>query len=239
MKMEDHFKDTLHKAVASEPPALDAWDTFRQRVHRGRRVRMVASFAGAAALIVAAVIVLPKLGAEPGGVRPESPGSTAPTLDAYAGWNTYENPQWGLQLRYPSDWVNSPFEGVQEFHPGSLPGLEPGMPTFAVSVFLLGESYDAIDAGPGNYTNGTAGDGEAYLRVEQAGRQITYLVDWRGQCGAAPACTLRLILSAPQGDGSPAQVSAARGYWDRYVDQGERLVASVTKTPAPAGSASP
>jgi hypothetical protein len=138
MKMEEHFKETLNRAVANEPPVLDAWDRFERRVGRSRRWRLFAGLAGTAAVIVAAAIVVPQLGTsgvkpgpfatQPSTVIPTDLGNPFPIDD----WNTFKSAD-GYEVRYPRWWVVSEFEAVWEFRPYWLKGEAVGEPTYSVT----------------------------------------------------------------------------------------------------------
>lgn len=134
MKMEDHFKETLNKAVENEPPVLDAWDRFERRMGRSRRWRMVVAFAGAAAVIVAAAIVVPQLGTR--GVKPAPPITQPPTVIQTDGsFATFPTDDWVLfrsgetygsqnvryEFRHPRWWKIGEHEAVFEIRPYWLP----------------------------------------------------------------------------------------------------------------------
>lgn len=61
MKMEDHFSETLRRAVSSEPPVIDAWSRFERRLTRRRRARLALSLVAGAATVAAAALVVPNL----------------------------------------------------------------------------------------------------------------------------------------------------------------------------------
>ena len=153
MKMEDHFKETLNRAVANEPPVLDAWHRFERRVSRSRRWRMMAGLAGAAAVIVAAVIVVPQLGTS--GVKPAPFATQPPTgIPTDFGnpfpiddWNTFKSAD-GYEVRYPRWWVVSEFEAVWEFRPYWLKGEAVGEPTFSVTFRVDPVPMDDAKANP-------------------------------------------------------------------------------------------
>lgn len=155
MKMEDHFKETLQRAVANEPPVLDAWDRFEGRLRRGRRLRMVAALAGAAAVITAAVVVVPQLGSSPKGLKPDVSPSGAPTgFPTDVGgpfpkndWNVYRSAE-GFEVHYPRWWIVGRFEAETEFHPYWVKGSIVGEPTIAVNFQVDPVSYDQAKANP-------------------------------------------------------------------------------------------
>ena len=198
MKMEDHFKETLNRAVANEPPVLDAWDRFERRMGRSRRWRMLAGLAGAAAVIVAAVIVVPQLGT--GGTRIvapiATPSSPTPTVDPYAGWQTFGNLEQHYLLKHPNEWRVSIFEAVYEFGPRELPATDArgAQDSFGVVVNVLDASFfdtkltTKPGAGPSERTSDTEESRDGTVLY------IRHRIDW-----SASRC-ITLGTTCPEGD---------------------------------------
>lgn len=222
MKMEDHFKETLHRAVANEPPVLDAWDRFEQRLGRARRWRYIAAFAGAAAVIAAAAIVVPQLGTN--GVRFQPPSA-----DPYEGWPADHDPIGGWTIRIPPNWRLTQFEGVYEVLPPGEIATPASEPTFAVTVSRLEEDLEPPAAqGDPTVLRGTWSDGRPYLRIElkpDDGSVVGYYyrVDWRPPCAfETPGC-----------DVSPATLVVHvfeigdNGRFDKYSALGELVARSI------------
>jgi hypothetical protein len=230
MKMEDHFKESLNRAVANEPPLLDAWDRFEQRVAGGLRVRLFAAIAAAAALAVASVIVVPRLGTS-SGIGLSNEPSSSPSVDPYAGWQTLTNPSQRYLVRFAADWTTSVFEGVQSFQP---PGVEPvnkGEPTFFVSIQLR-DGWACPTSPPKCGIAGRRDDGRTFYRLEVdygeanvpeapngEAHLVTYAIDWRAGCPdgcAAEASTLFVIVRGDTDD-----------LWSKYSEVGLKLVDSI------------
>ena len=242
MKMEDHFKETLARAVADEPPVVDAWSRFEQRAVRGRRVHVAAAIAAATAVAVVSVILVPRLG--PGGriglaTEPPSPGPTSSrTVDPYAGWRTYEYARYDFKLRYPENWTIKIFEANPEV---LAPGQKPiaaqwdsftmnaaAERTMAVTVTLLdGKLFDPKWREFG-LTPGTRPDGRPFLRhvaepLDSGGRRISYSIDWSTCFGSTgtPSCVRRarmLFVAIHIG---------TKALGDAYAETGEKIVTSI------------
>lgn len=115
MRIEEHFREVLSRALADEPPVADAWKRFERRARRGRRVRLV----GAAALsgaVAAAIVFSPRLLASrpPRAVTPAAPGGLTAV---------YVDPVAGFRLRYPAEWERRERADTVWFLP---PGAPPG-----------------------------------------------------------------------------------------------------------------
>lgn len=195
MKMEDHFKKTLNRAVANEPPVLDAWDRFERRVGRSRRWRLVASIAGAAAVIVAAVIVVPQLDASaPRVVHP----ITSPS-DPYLGWITFELPEQHYRLRYPADWKKSVFEAHWGFGPSELPFVDGRGADDSFGVVIAVLEQDLLDpplrAKPGASPTSDERTGDSsQTALDGNVLRVVYRTDW-----SASRC-ITLQTECPPGD---------------------------------------
>lgn len=185
MKMEENFKDTLERAVSNEPPVIDSWATFERRVRRDRAVRMFASMAAIVAVIVAAVIVVPKLGRSPSiitpSTNPPSP-SPSPSVDEYAGWDTFKSPATDrYTLRHPTDWRVVKYEGSHEvLAPGQI-GTQEGSPTMAVTLELLEGEFDSPELRSQGFDRSTRADGRPYVWTEETlsnGAKHQYRFDW-------------------------------------------------------------
>lgn len=238
MKMEDHFKETLTRAVANEPPVVDAWDRFERRTQRGRRMRLFGAIAAAAAVAVAAVIVVPKLGSDSPqgrGIRFASPPPTVdpsppPTVDPYAGWKTYENADDHYRLRHPADWVASENEGNREFRPPGLPGLGAGAEgTFGVDIAFFIDRAGYEISRPTQ--EGVRQDGREYawfdVVLDDGARTRQYRIDWsEARCGAPPA-------TCPAGDSMMLTASLigedTAEFFRRYEDIGELIIKSIER----------
>lgn len=235
MKMEDHFKETLRRAVANEPPALDAWDRFERRLGRSRGWMLAASFAGVAALIVAAVIVVPKLGT--GGTRIIPPAtqppttSPTPTVDPYAGWKTFENAEQHYRLKHPAEWRVSMFEAVYEFGPRELPATDARGPqdSFGVIVNVLESSFfdkplaSTPDAGSEERASDTEETRDGTVLY------VRHRIDW-----SASRC-ITLGTTCPEGDDLILVVTIngedTAELMGAYREIGELIVASLEYLP--------
>jgi hypothetical protein len=202
MKMEDHFKETLNRAVTNEPPVLDAWDRFERRLGRSRRWTLMASIAGMAAVIVAAVLVVPQLMRDDGtGVTtqptssPSVTPSPSPTVDPYAGWLTFENEEQLYRLKHPT-WRVGMFEAVYEFGPPGLPATDArgAEDSFGVVVNVLDASlFDTKlapmpSAGPSQRASDTEESRDGTVLY------IKHRIDW-----SASRC-ITLGTACPKGD---------------------------------------
>ncbi len=247
MKMEDHFKETLHRAVANEPPVLEAWDRFERRLGRARRRRYAAALAGAAAVIAAAVVVVPKLGT--GGVEllpPLTPKpswaypspTVSPTSDdpyADAGWSGFGDSEYHYMMRHPMHWELSTFEGEPEVRPPGLPGLAAGSAeTFGVAWVVLTPDVRAAPEGPIQVRP----DAREFVRTEdvydeerspaEGGpvqiRRIIYAIDW-----SESACGIKLGACS-EGEARTLFVSIigedTADFFGRFGSIGELIVQS-------------
>ena len=239
MKMEDHFKETLNRAVANEPPVLDAWDRFEQRAGRGRRVRLLAAIAAAAAVAIASVIVVPKLGSnnaiqfppatQPPTTQPPSPTPT-PSVDPYAGWKTYTNTDQHYRVKYPADWMHTMFEAVHEFVPPGLRATDATGPEGSFGVIINLHRVGDIEAP--NPTSGTRSDGRAEevdFSDEGTVIVITHRIDW-----SATRCnTLRTACA--KGDDLVLTVRIngedSSEFMGKYREFGDKIAASVVYVP--------
>jgi len=226
MKMEDHFKETLHDAVANEPPALDAWDRFERRAGRSRRWRLAASLAGTAALITAAAIVVPQLSTSE---TPRTPIVSTP--DPYAGWLTAEDPVGQWTLRHPMSWRVTQFEGDYEVLPPGEVATPAGEPTFAVTIARLSEDLEPSAAAEDpTVVRGVWEDGRPFMRIQQRGYSVGYIyrIDWRAPCAfETPAC-----------DVEPATLvvhvfSTDQARLDRYVEEADLVAKSIVYRDVP------
>jgi hypothetical protein len=233
MKMEDHFKETLRRAAANEPPVLDAWDRFERRLGRSRRWMLMASLAGVTAIVVAAVLVVPQLGKSAKGrgvtTQPSSPTPTpSPTVDPYAGWKTFENAEQHYRLRYPSDWRESVFEAVYEFNPPGLPSTDGrgAEDSFGVIVNVLESSFfeekplaSNPDIGPGERSSDTTERRDGTILY------ISHRFDW-----SASRC-ITLGTTCPEGDDLILLVTIqgedTAELMGTYREMGEQIIASL------------
>lgn len=233
MKMEDHFKETLHRAVANEPPVFDAWDRFEHRIGRARRWRMAAALAGAAAVIVAAVIVVPNL-ATNGGV-----GFDTPPPDPYAGWQSGSDPIGQWTVLFPADWRLTQFEGTNDILPPGEKGTAAGEPTFAVYIARIDEDLEpnAAFEDP-TIKRGVWPGGRPYLRIElrppdNSVQGYTYRIDWRTPCAfeaqpcdVAPSTLVVQVIEIGN-----------EGRFAMYAEDGELVARSIRYLDVPPPSA--
>ena len=147
MKMEDHFKETLNRAVANEPPVLDAWDRFERRIGRSRRWRLFAGLAGAAAVIVAAVIVVPQLGT--GGTADHSADRFSRPVRGVDGSGRSERPV-DLREQYHRPGCVTQLKACTRCSRRVEVATPAGEPTFAVTIARLSEDFElpAVGRGP-------------------------------------------------------------------------------------------
>ena len=238
MKMEDHFKESLNRAVANEPPVLDAWDRFEQRAHRGRNVRLFASIFAAAAVVVAAVIIVPQLGTGDGLGLSTEPTSQSPsptvtsTTDPYEGWATF-GPMGGAPygLRYPNDWRATSFHGVSELLAPGQPPTSKGDPTMAVTLTLDDQEFDDPDKfRRAGFDRSTRSDGRPFVWREEelpdGGRRVDYRIEWSFcvRADSTPGCVRSprtLVVTIYAG---------TRQLWDTYGETAERIVTSIEYT---------
>jgi hypothetical protein len=236
MKMEDHFKETLKKAVANEPPVQDAWSRFERRIATHRRARLFASLAVAAAVIVAGAIVVPKLGHRSITAPTTNPPSASPSETsspgATAGWNTYERPTDSYRVKYPTDWKQAEFEGHAEIWPNAFPGPQQGAPTVFVDVSLLNGDYRTTPIPSstgvpvsGSRPTGLMPNGHPYVKYATDGETVWY-VDWTYYCPApAAGCkdrtrTLRVMVK-----------DTSVGIDARYLETAQTIVDSIEFAP--------
>ena len=235
MKIEDHFKETLHRAVANEPPVLDAWDRFERRMGRSRRWRLVASLAGAAAVITATAIVVPQLSSKDT-VNPP----IISTPDPYAGWLTATDPVGQWTLRHPMSWKVMQFEGNYEVIPPGHVGSISGETTFAVMIARLSEDFErpAADEDP-TVVRGVWDDGRPYMRIQQRGYSVGYMyrIDWSPPCAFAtegePLCDFEpsvLIVHV---------FSQDQTLLDRYAEEGDLVAKSIRYRDVPPPTEAP
>ncbi len=231
MRMEEHFKETLNRAVANEPPVMDAWDRFEQRAGRGRRVRLLAAFAAAAAVAVASVIVVPKLGTDGGIGLATQPPSSSPTVDPYEGWQTFTNPDQHYRVKYPADWNRTMFEAVFEFVPPGLPATDARGAEGSFGVIFNVHPAETIEP-PLRSDPAATGDTRASDVVETRDGSvlvITHLIDWsRTRC-------ITLGTTCPQGDALVLTVRIngedSREFMGTYRALAELIVDSVEYVP--------
>jgi hypothetical protein len=225
-RLEDHFKDSLQRAVANEPPVVDAWDRFERRARRDRRVRFAAALAGVAVIAAAAAIAIPRLvpDAPPVVTQP----SETPTPDPYSGWKEFRNDVDDYRLRYPADWRVTNYEGVHEVLAPGQPATSAGDPTMAVTLVLFadGEPFDTPAIRAKGFDRSTRPDGRGYVVHEDEGaggsHTVTYRFDWSSPCAfQTPACTIgvqRLEVRI---------IAGTARLWDTYEETARRIVDSI------------
>ena len=233
MKIEDHFKETLNRAIANEPPVLDAWDRFERRVGRGRQVRLFAAIAAAASVAVASVIFVPRLASDGGGIglatEPPSPTPTpTATADAYAGWATYDYDPYMFTLRHPNDWRVVVFEADPEvLAPGQV-ATAAGEPTMAVTLTLLDEEFDSPELRRQGFDRSTRPDGRPFIWTEKeldnGGRRVDYRFDWSS---CVPGVTKPDGCIRGGRTLVVAILAGTRELWDTYGETAERIVDSL------------
>ncbi|TMK22725.1 MAG: hypothetical protein E6G68_01650 [Actinobacteria bacterium] len=238
MKMEDHFKETLNKAVANEPPVVDAWSRFEGRVHRGRRMRWSAGFAVAVAVAVASLIVVPKLGQQsiiaPATNPPSNSfASSSPSLaDPYQGWHSSRNADGLWQVRYPASWYGDEaplpiFEGVAELQPPDVQPIVKGLPTFAVTIrFDQGTSPDSVPTeGPQpSPAKKVTIDGSPGFRSESDSNGehvIVYRIAWTACAAGETPCR------AVDGTLVIRVLASTQTFWNMYGDTGDLVARSI------------
>jgi hypothetical protein len=238
MKMEDHFKETLKRAVANEPPELDAWSRFERRMHRGRNVRLFVPIAAAAAVIVAGVIAVPKLffrtEAIPVLTSPTpTPASPSPSPDPYAGWNYSRNAGDLWQVYYPKSWYGQMaplpiFEGVASLQPPDVEPIEKGLPTFAVSIrFDQGSDPGRPPSGeptPAARETVARDDGRTEYRTEHdkdGMHVIVYQLAWTACAAGEPDCR--------EVDGTLVVrvLASNEALWNKYGETGDLIARSI------------
>lgn len=229
MKMEEHFKETLNRAVANEPPVLDAWDRFEQRAGRSRRIRLFAAIAAATAVAVASVIVVPKLGSNE--VSPPFVTNPPTTGDPYEGWKTFTPEEGVFTLRYPPTWTVVKDEMSYIVQPPGVPrGLASGEPTFAVDIQQrAGELYTSefSSAEEARWADGRRFVGKAEERGPE--RSVTYRVEW----GAAFGCASDSIPTGFKQDPQTlrvAMIGSTPKLWE-HVEVGRLVVDSIRWIP--------
>ena len=238
MRMEDHFKDTLHKAVANEPPVIDAWDRFEGAVRRDRRWRLAASLAGATAVIAAAVIVVPQLGTDNTPVTPADPPTTSspspsssPSVDPYAGWKSFENTSMHYRLKHPADWKMTQFEAVWEFTAPEMDFTDARGPDGSFGVIV---NVDALFNDPPLASKPGAGPDERTTEVDTTTQEgnvlvIRYRIDWSpNRCitlgtPCAPGEDQVMVFTI-NGEDAPA-------FMGKYQEIGELIRASIEYLP--------
>lgn len=233
MKMEDHFKETLQRAVANEPPVLDAWDRFERRAGRSRQLRLFAAIAAGAAIAVASVIVVPRLGTDGGiGLATQPPSASptpTPTVDPYAGWSTYDYELYHFTLRHPTEWRVVLFEADPEVLAPGQKGTAAGEPTMAVSLALLNEEFDSPQWREKGFDRSTRPDGRPFVWTEselENGTKAIYRIDWSTclNSNATPSCVRTprtLVVSI---------LAGTRQLWDMYGTTAEKIVTSIEYT---------
>lgn len=234
MKMEDHFKETLNRAVANEPPVLDAWDRFERRAHRGRNVRLFASLAAAAAVVVVAVIVVPQLGTGTEVRIPPStqPPSTTPTpTDPYANFQGVQDQAESWILQYPQSWTQSEIENVTLFQPRDVEPAMKGDPTFVLDVRVENEVTFPPPDGDKTFAPAATIAGRATYRSEvrrDGAHVVTYRVDWSRPCAPQTTCPKMrtLVVAVRAGD---------EILWERYINDAQLVVDSIEYSDTEAG----
>ena len=233
MKMEEHFKETLNRAVANEPPALDAWDRFERRTGRGRRVRLFAGIAAATAIAVASVVVVPRLGTTPGIGLSTNPPSTSPTptVDPYANFQPLQYQAESWILYHPQSWTQSAYEGVTSLQPRDVENVNKGLPTFVVDIRLEVDTplFPDPEGEDAKYVGARAIGGRQTYRYEASTSGthiIKYRIDWTkppppcptppGSCGPTGPRTLVVAIR-----GSTDEL------WNKYISDAQLIADSI------------
>jgi hypothetical protein len=227
MKMEDHFKETLRKAVANEPPVQEAWSTFERRVRRGRSIRLFTAIAATAAVVAVGVIVGPKLLRDDTGIGvATNPPTSSPSANPYAGWEPRLMGERFYSFQYPRDWAEpTEFEGVQALQPEGVEPLERGGKTFAISVrFDQGVSPASFPDSRQGWTSVQRDDArEAYRREEatDGSHVVEYRIEWRACAAGESPCrdvggTLNIRI-----------FGSNDSLWERHIDDAQLIVDSI------------
>jgi hypothetical protein len=240
-RLEDHFKDSLHRAVANEPPVVDAWDRFEGRARRDRRVRFAAALASVAVIAAASALAIPQLLPESSPVI--TPPTESPTPDPHAGWKEFVNDVDLYRLRYPADWRVTNYEGVHEVLAPGQPATQAGEPTMAVTLALLGgnEQFDSPEWRARGYERSTRPDGRPFVWNEErrgdGWHTVTYRIDWSAPCTfqnpqypERPVCDIAnetLVVQILAGNGE---------LWSSYEETARRIVDSIEHLGLPIGS---
>ncbi len=204
MRLDEHFKDTMRRAVANEPPLEDAWARFERRAKRSRVTRSLVAFSGAAAVIAAGLVVVPRLLSNDVRLGPDDTPTAEPSatpVDATAGWRPFLNATDGYAIKQAPTWRRGWFEGHTEWNPPGFRSAIVGEPTFAIEVWRDFTKYTDVPppGSPSRRSEGSLPGGEAYVRFEQD-RRVTYHINWRvpdpKPCSAPPGadCTQGLPL---------------------------------------------
>lgn len=207
-RLEEHFKDSLTRAVANEPPVMDAWDRFERRARRGRRSRFAAAIVGVAAVAAASAVAIPRLLPDRTEVISPPPLPTAgvtegptgsPTPNPYAGWQRFSNELHHYALRYPSDWRVTSFEDVYEVVAPGQVSSPAGEPTMSISLAYLNEKFDDVDRlRSAGFDRSTRPDGRAFVwreeRASDGSGRLDYRFDWSDDCSDAADCTPHTLV---------------------------------------------
>lgn len=240
-RLEEHFKDSLTRAVANEPPVVDAWNRFERRARRDRRSRFAAAIVGVAAVAAASAVAIPRLVSNNSPVITQP--SDSPTPDPYAGWETFTKDEHYYRVRVPQGWRVTSFEDVYEVIPDGLPGTLAGERTFAVSIaFFPGvPSASSPPDEPRDQSRESSGkrpDERPYTRWDlpagDGSHSVRYDITWAPWTSCAPGGGATLCPKDPRSGILLVQIFGSDAeLWDRYADIGEQVVASIEHLSGP------
>jgi hypothetical protein len=227
MSLDRDIKEAfaMHSSDVRENP--EALAELNAKVTRAHQRRLTAITGTTIALLIAAVVVVPKLieSPQPQGFATTDPTtSPSPSPSALADPSsraTFRNERDGYETIYPRDWKIGRFEAAVEFTPPGLPGLPVGDDTFSVeAMLLLGETPSAGEPGltfaPGEPRSGR--DSYEASANDANGQRHVYRIDWAASACPAADCeaTLRVMVF-----GSTDEL------WEKYYLLGEDIARSM------------
>jgi len=237
--MNDQLIKSAFGSIASEAgPARGDWLVIERKVRRDSFVKKSVVAIVSIAVIVAAVVVVPRLGTaeRPGGLIEKPLASSGPDSLKYI------DEDYRFQVSYPSTWMlgQPSLVGVKLASPstGSNGGVivailrSPGMPYTYHGCQAADEEYVTASSSTETIAGTTA------LRCEQVVSQyetqqhrVTYSLDWTGRpAPGSPPCRAPNSAAAPCGDqDSLSFVIAAptSEAWSAYGAAAEEIVHSL------------
>jgi hypothetical protein len=227
MSLDEDLKDAFARHAEDVQPDLAAWGNVEQKVRRAHYRRATAVSVFAVALIAAAAVAIPKLrnlGPERHGFTQTS-GSPTPGASGSVGAETHAGAREGFKLAIQIDWRAGWFEGVYEYQPPGVQGLQEGGDTFAVTVKLVEGPYDKAGSMPSGATVTTI-NGHRALRHESTKNgehTVTYRIEWAACLNGVSECSSNFSNNALE----VRLLGSTDALWQKYGDQGEAVAHSI------------
>ncbi|MGZ4141966.1 MAG: hypothetical protein ACXVQY_05600 [Actinomycetota bacterium] len=240
MSLEQDLKNAFEQHARDAQPDGESWATVERKIRRAHKQRVALLSTVTVAVVVAAAVLIPRIG-----TKPESRGFTNPSVTPTAtsaptpsvtptpiespsagpaipdGWQRRVGVQSAFQLAIPADWKGGWFEGTWDFEPKGQPSVAEGGDLFAVTVTVQAGAYD--QAASGRHASKTTVNGMRALTWTTGTDHLWYAVEWFACPGYTSECssnfeTRTLVVHL---------FASTRALWDQYLSTGKEIVTTI------------